>query len=550
MYAPADRWPGLASRYRPILIRTPSIVLVTSSFSALHQLCRVFQAKLIDPNPRRETDEQGGRVVRVLSAATPHDSSLDDKDFYSFVTLLDHGATIYMLGDPDDDFDPGASRIAEKNWIPEVNCVNYLMTIYHNTVYHGAISTSTRSSNSSPRSSTSTTPSPNVLRTRADYLKLPEIHGELDDERWSSSGRRRRNTSVARRRNLLSRILSFADTPTLSTCLRVNSTFFELSGKLLYRSIISPPGKHIFLRDVLKGAAIKTRTRSTRAGPPQTNFKTRLLKPCAGVEARIGPLHQQCHLPDVKAGCGQLVALKTLRVFGSDFAEYDCVDDQDFDCGFDQSCSLYRMQPTRVVVIDKLVQAELCTYALFFRTARLPSITFVFRSLFESWEEVVKLDLIPCHLPSLDRQMPKSDRGGDRKALRILFAGVSGGEADVRELPEDEQEIWATATDCLSELLDSGVDIYLLADPDRRAIIHEDIYGVEEMLEIDYFNAELAKKAGGRLDPERGLLQRRADYLQLDDTADELDEATMDRLRQDEAAYRRRKAQGADAGGD
>lgn len=271
---------------------------------------------------------------------------------------------------------------------------------------------------------------------------------------------------------------------------------------------------------------------------------------CAGVEARIGPLHQQCHLPDVQAGCGQLVALKTLRVFGSDFAEYDCVDDQDFDCGFDQSCSLYRMQPTRVVVIDMLVQAELCTYALFFRTARLPSITFVFRSLFESWEEVVKLDLIPCHLPSLDRQMPKSDRGGDRKALRILFAGVSGGEADVRELPEDEQEIWATATDCLSELLDSGVDIYLLADPDRRAIIHEDIYGVEEMLEIDYFNAELAKKAWGRLDPERGLLQRRADYLQLDDTADELDEATMDRLRQDEAAYRRRKAQGADAGGD
>lgn len=201
MYAPADRWPGLASRYRPILIRTPSIVLVTSSFSALHQLCRVFQAKLIDPNPRRETDEQDGRVVRVLCAATPHDSSLDDKDFYSFVTLLDHGATIYMLGDPDDDFDPGASRIAEKNWIPEVNCVNYLMTIYHNTVYHGAISTSTRSSNSSPRSSTSTTPSPNVLRTRADYLKLPEIHGELDDERWSSSGRRRRNTSVARRRS-------------------------------------------------------------------------------------------------------------------------------------------------------------------------------------------------------------------------------------------------------------------------------------------------------------------------------------------------------------
>jgi hypothetical protein len=177
MYAPADRWLSLTSIYRPILIRTHSIVLVTGSFSALYQLCRGFQARVIDPKPRGKTEDQGGSVVRILCAATGHHSPIDDKDLYSFLTLLDQGATIYMWGDPDDDFDPGATRIAEENWIPEVNCLNYVITMY-NTVYREV--TATWSSSSS--SSTSSASSPGLLRTRADYLNLPDTHGELDDE--------------------------------------------------------------------------------------------------------------------------------------------------------------------------------------------------------------------------------------------------------------------------------------------------------------------------------------------------------------------------------
>jgi hypothetical protein len=141
--------------------------------------------------------------------------------------------------------------------------------------------------------------------------------------------------------DLLRRILSFADTPTLSTCLRVNSTFFDLSGMLLYRSITSTSDKQLFLRDVLKGAAINTRTRPTRAGPTQTNFKTRLLKHVRVLEARIGPMHRQCNLPDVQAGCEQLATLKTLRIFNSDFAEYDRFDVFDIRCGSRKSCPLY-----------------------------------------------------------------------------------------------------------------------------------------------------------------------------------------------------------------
>jgi hypothetical protein len=347
--------------------------------------------------------------------------------------------------------------------------------------------------------------------------------------------------------DLLHRILSFADTPTLSTCLRVNSTFFELSGKLLYRSITSPSGKHIFLSEVLKGAAIKTRTRSTRAGPPQKNFKTRLLKHVRVLEARIGPLHQQCHLPDVQAGCEQLVALKTLRLFTSDFGEYDQFDMSEIRCGSLNSCPLQRIPPRRVVINDMAVCADPCTYARLFQTAE-PSITFVFRSLFDSWNEAMKLQLLHAHLPPPKDHSPGGDRGRGCKTVRILFIGESGVDADTLDVsPDEEEALWDTATDCLSQLLNCGVEIYLLADPDRRTIIHEDIYGLEKVLEIDYFNAELEKKAGERLDPER--LQCRADYLRLDDTADELDEATMDRLRQDEAAYRRRMEQGAGAGG-
>jgi hypothetical protein len=210
------------------------------------------------------------------------------------------------------------------------------------------------------------------------------------------------------------------------------------------------------------------------------------------------------------------------------------------------------MPPRRVVVNDMAVCADPCTYFRLFRTAE-HSITFVFRRLFDSWKEAKKLQLLRAHIPPLENHIPDGDRGRGCKTVRILFVGVGGGDADALDVsPEDEQALWQTATDCVSHLLNSGVDIYLLADPDRLSVIHDALSGGDEGrggLEIDYFNAEIEEQAGQRNDPAH-LLQSRTDYLQLDDTAGELDEATMDRLRQDEAAYRRRTAQGGGAGGD
>ncbi|RSH92342.1 hypothetical protein EHS25_008757 [Saitozyma podzolica] len=146
-------------------------------------------------------------------------------------------------------------------------------------------------------------------------------------------------------------------------------------------------------------------------------------------------------------------------------------------CGSLNSCPLQRIPPRRVVINDMAVCADPCTYARLFQTAE-PSITFVFRSLFDSWNEAMKLQLLHAHLPPPKDHSPGGDRGRGCKTVRILFIGESGVDADTLDVsPDEEEALWDTATDCLSQLLNY-------------------IYGLEKVLEIDYFNAELEKKAG------------------------------------------------------
>ncbi|RSH92341.1 hypothetical protein EHS25_008756 [Saitozyma podzolica] len=117
----------------------------------------------------------GGRTVRILYAPEGHAPSVIDKVTDDFDNLLELGAEVYIMGDPDDHFKPGWFCTVSNRWYPEVNGLNYKIA-RKQTAWWDA----TRGFSSS--SSTRGAPPLNLLRSRADYLKLGGNCGDLDDE--------------------------------------------------------------------------------------------------------------------------------------------------------------------------------------------------------------------------------------------------------------------------------------------------------------------------------------------------------------------------------
>ncbi|RSH92364.1 hypothetical protein EHS25_008779 [Saitozyma podzolica] len=76
--------------------------------------------------------------------------------------------------------------------------------------------------------------------------------------------------------DLLLRIFSQADNPTLATCLRASKAWYDLAGPILYRIIECRDLEA--LEDVLRGSEIVNKAVTTRSGPCQRNFKSGLLR--------------------------------------------------------------------------------------------------------------------------------------------------------------------------------------------------------------------------------------------------------------------------------
>jgi hypothetical protein len=170
-----ELWPALAFRYRSALNHSRIIVLVPDSIWDLNVMCKILRTGVINQESCGDRALQGGRTVRILYAPEGHAPSVIDKVTDDFDNLLELGAEVYIMGDPDDHFKPGWFCTVSNRWYPEVNGLNYKIA-RKQTAWWDA----TRGFSSS--SSTRGAPPLNLLRSRADYLKLGGNCGDLDDE--------------------------------------------------------------------------------------------------------------------------------------------------------------------------------------------------------------------------------------------------------------------------------------------------------------------------------------------------------------------------------
>lgn len=336
--------------------------------------------------------------------------------------------------------------------------------------------------------------------------------------------------------DVLRLILSFADGPTLATCLRVNHRFFDISGSIIYRSLDASndrsPGT--LWRAMVQGASLgdATETSESSGEVRQPNFKRRLFRHARYVHL---PQTRFCDLPDVQAALGSMSVLDTLQIcaweaYGQEKrAPAWC-------CPHQEACMSRRLRPRKVIINKMMCYTALQRFEGHLECADRLTLVFedpVFweqadidcmRRLIDGLKDVFPLDSKPSSSPTQSRS--------STRRLRVIFT-----ETPFRwesESEEDDDALWRGVTDCFAHLLDCGADVYFITPPEE--VLVQSSSGDEKIGVVEYLNRLVSYRLGEEeaTRSARRRIQSRAEYIALPDTAHELEEGTMDKLRADE----------------
>jgi hypothetical protein len=341
--------------------------------------------------------------------------------------------------------------------------------------------------------------------------------------------------------DVLRLILSFADGPTLAACLRVNHLFFEISGSIIYRSLDASndrsPGT--LWRAMVAGASLGgspgARERSGKSR--HTNFKRALFRHVRYVHL---PQTRFCDAADIQAALGSMLALDTLKICAWEAYSPEkrapawC-------CPHQEACTSRQLRP-RKVIINKMM---CCTAFQHFRgnLQCADRLTLVFedpvlweqadidcmRRLIDGLREVFPLDSNPSSSSTQSR------RASNRR-LRVIFTEIPFRWESESE--DEEDALWRGVTECFARLLEFGADVYFITPPEE--VLVQPLIGIEKFGVTDYLNRLVSDLLGEQeaIGSACRWIQSRADYLALSDTAHELDEDTMDKLRTEEKRTR------------
>ncbi|GFZ47909.1 hypothetical protein JCM24511_05656 [Saitozyma sp. JCM 24511] len=317
--------------------------------------------------------------------------------------------------------------------------------------------------------------------------------------------------------DILRRILSFAEEPLLATCLRVNHTFFDVAGSHLYETIDAREDEYDF-EAIVAGAAIGDECQQGGGQqddtvPTRTNFKGLLLK-------KIKRLHLGQHpnwrKHDLRAACGHMASLQFIHIWGAGSASE--IRGRPGLPASTPDKAVYEMSQRITIVIPNVVS-----------------------SLQRSSESYLPEEVDPM-----------------LRNTRILFTGQGREQlvtSNVERMPWDDPAkmhwldlLWNPAVNLLYCLLDLGAEIHVLKNPEGRLAVRtadgrNNAWALtpaiaEHRFRLDELNDKIKRmrEIGGITQDPTKLIKGRRDYLQLSDTADELDEETIARLRADEAA--------------
>lgn len=133
--------------------------------------------------------------------------------------------------------------------------------------------------------------------------------------------------------DLLFQILQYTSDRTLTRCMRVSRTLYQVAGAMMYRDIYL---SHVPVNQLVRGADIVSRKRNTRTGRAVQNLKIGLLSYIKTLE--FGPFQASCLHPSLSKLFDHLVGIETVRfVFPLSPTLLEC----DFCSGYGNICSLH-----------------------------------------------------------------------------------------------------------------------------------------------------------------------------------------------------------------